>query len=245
MSFGFDSILSHSSFVPLPLDNLMDYPQSSQPDYFALGQSSSSMTVPHSSLADYDYTPLPYNPRLENAIISHPTLATNMRSDGPHAGRHNVGFNLLPSSPSVPNSTTGHRSTATRASSPTAKSPDSKAVVSNADSDEGEDRQSVESADPILQEAVRRRRVASDQKRRDDLRDGFTYLKSTLPPVNPKFESKAKVLHRAARHIGRLEAKLETAKNEIRRLETANDELNAYRLRDANEARAWDNLSSY
>ncbi|KAF9071377.1 hypothetical protein BDP27DRAFT_526829 [Rhodocollybia butyracea] len=273
MSFGFDPLdpnLSRSSFAPpphLPFDNsiYLQHPTNppSLPDYSGLSNTSRSPTpfhyAPHPSSADRRYTvaaPLPsrHYPHLENAIISHPTLADTL-PDGPHSGRHNFGFNPSPS-PSVPNATTtGHRSNrftaAARASPPTAyKSPNSK--TSDADSDEGdeeEDMQSGGSVDPILQEAFRRRRVTSDQKRRDDLRDRFTYLKSVLPPINPKFESKVKAVDRAARHIKRLEGKLETAKNEIRqleaKLETANDELNTYRLRDANEAHAWDNLSSY
>ncbi|KAF9071380.1 hypothetical protein BDP27DRAFT_1361935 [Rhodocollybia butyracea] len=245
MSFGFDPDLSHS-FVPpppFPLANSIFYLHDqcptnlpSLPDYSSsLGHSSSPMTAaPHSSSADYSYTPLPY-PHLENAIISHPSLATNTLSDGPYSGRRNVGFNPLSISSSVPNATTtGRRSnrfnpvsgTTTRASAPAA----SKSPETNDDSDEGEeeeDAQSAGSVDPILQEAVRKKRIASDKKRRGDVRDGFTYLKSTLPPIDLKFESKVKVLNRAAKYIKRLEAKLEKA----------NNELHAYRLRD--ETQAW------
>jgi len=44
-------------------------------------------------------------------------------------------------------------------------------------------------------EAVRRQRIESEQKRRDDLRDGYARLKSTLPSINQK-SSKIVLLER-------------------------------------------------
>lgn len=44
-------------------------------------------------------------------------------------------------------------------------------------------------------EAVRRQRIESEQKRRDELRDGYARLKSTLPSINQK-SSKVTLLDR-------------------------------------------------
>ncbi|KAF9061245.1 hypothetical protein BDP27DRAFT_366083 [Rhodocollybia butyracea] len=164
-----------------------------------------------------------------------------MLSDGQHFGRRPLGPNPESSSPSGIYATTGRRSNHFNpVSGPTTRAcvlAASMSPNSNDDSDEGEEEdyaQSPGSVDPILREAVRRERIEADQKRRDNLRDGFASLRSTLPPTNQK-SSKTKVLVHAVKHIRRLEAKLETA----------NNELNAYRLRDANEVQAWYRHSSY
>jgi chromosome segregation ATPase len=80
-------------------------------------------------------------------------------------------------------------------------------------------------------EAVRRQRIESEQKRRDELRDGYARLKSTLPSINQK-SSKVTLLDRAASHIkyldavrNRLEAQLKAADDEVNRLRNVNEAL--------------------
>ncbi|THV06563.1 hypothetical protein K435DRAFT_743685 [Dendrothele bispora CBS 962.96] len=83
----------------------------------------------------------------------------------------------------------------------------------------------------VRREAVRRQRIESEQKRRDDLRDGYSRLKSTLPSINQK-SSKIVLLERAASHIkyldavkNRLEAQLKVAEDEVNRLRNVNEVL--------------------
>ncbi|KAF9071391.1 hypothetical protein BDP27DRAFT_527147 [Rhodocollybia butyracea] len=86
----------------------------------------------------------------------------------------------------------------------------------------------------VLQEAVRRQRNVSDQKRRDDLKGGFKRLRSALP--TDRKLSYAELLKYAVQYIMDLIATRDQLKAE---LETTKDELNAYRLRYANEAQGW------
>lgn len=243
------------------LDNSMDYLQyptspPSPPNYSSsLGlsnPSSSPMTfhsVPLSSLADYGYAPTAFSPSrpytpLENASISPPTLTYSLSnadasSDEQHSGRRSRGSN--PSPPPVPYAATVPRShrfnpigaPATRASARTAASKRRNSKTNNDDSDEGEEEeyaQSTGSVDP-RREAVRRQRIESEQKRRDELRDGYARLKSTLPSINQK-SSKVTLLDRAASHIkyldavrNRLEAQLKAADDEVNRLRNVNEAL--------------------
>lgn len=219
---------------------------------------SSPMTfhpVTLSSLGEYSYAPgtfstpsRPFTP-VENASISPPTLSYSLSnadasSDDQHStGRHSRGSNPSPP-PSVPYAATVPRShrynpigvpppTRTSARTAASKRRNSK-TANNDDSDEGEEEEYQHSSggggvDP-RREAVRRQRIESEQKRRDELRDGYARLKSTLPSINQK-SSKVTLLDRAASHIKYLDAvrnRLET------QLKAADDEVN--RLRNVNEA---------
>ncbi|KAF8514348.1 hypothetical protein BU17DRAFT_94630 [Hysterangium stoloniferum] len=78
-------------------------------------------------------------------------------------------------------------------------------------------------------EEIRRQRIESEQRRRDELREGYARLKHTLPVSNQK-SSKVSLLDRAVVHIRHLE----TAQANIQsRLNTAEEELR--RQRDVNE----------
>ncbi|KAF9071388.1 hypothetical protein BDP27DRAFT_1419179 [Rhodocollybia butyracea] len=278
MSFGF----SHSSSVPPPpfhSYNLMDYqypqyPTNSSQHHYSSSLASNTSSSPASMAfhsaprSDYAYasaSPLPsrrYAP-LENSTISPLAQANNANtlSDGRNSGRRSHGSNPSPSSPSgLYATTTGPRSrrfdpisvpTPRASTSAASKSPNSS--TSNDDWDEEE---SAESVDPTLREAVRRERIVSDQKRRDELKHGFTRLKSTLPQTDQRLRQ-AELLNFAVKHIRQLEAKLtnaapaervrqleaelETATEHVRQLEaeleTAHNELNAYKRHY--EAQAW------
>jgi len=164
---------------------------------------------------------------------------TGTASDGQHSARRSLGSNPLPSSSSGRYAARSRRfdpiSVPTpRTSAPAAsKNPNSNA--SNYDWDEGEEEyaQSPGSVDS-LQEAVRRQRNVSDQKRRDDLKGGFKRLRSALP--TDRKLSYAELLKYAVQYIMDLIATRDQLKAE---LETTKDELNAYRLRYANEAQGW------
>ncbi|KAG9084337.1 hypothetical protein FS749_005303 [Ceratobasidium sp. UAMH 11750] len=80
-------------------------------------------------------------------------------------------------------------------------------------------------------EEIRRQRIESEQRRRDDLREGFARLKDVLPVSNQK-GSKMALLDRATSHIRYLEAlqqqmqsKLTTSEMEVTRLRQINEAL--------------------
>lgn len=80
-------------------------------------------------------------------------------------------------------------------------------------------------------EGVRRQRIESEQRRRDDLREGYARLKDALPQSNQK-GSKCVLLDRAVQHIRylemarhALELKLNHAEIEARRLQQVSEAL--------------------
>lgn len=56
----------------------------------------------------------------------------------------------------------------------------------------------------VRREEIRRQRIESEQRRRDELRDGYRRLKDVLPVSNQK-SSKVSLLDRATTHIKYLE----------------------------------------
>ncbi|KAJ7508625.1 hypothetical protein B0H11DRAFT_2153067 [Mycena galericulata] len=80
-------------------------------------------------------------------------------------------------------------------------------------------------------EATRRQRIEAEQRRRDELRDGYAKLKDVLPVSNQK-SSKVSLLDRATSHISVLESenkalqdRIASLEDEIRRLQTINEKL--------------------
>lgn len=80
-------------------------------------------------------------------------------------------------------------------------------------------------------EEVRRQRIESEQRRRDELRDGYRRLKDVLPVSNQK-SSKVSLLDRATTHIRTLEMahshmimKINELETEIARLRNVNETL--------------------
>ncbi|KJA28464.1 hypothetical protein HYPSUDRAFT_197325 [Hypholoma sublateritium FD-334 SS-4] len=80
-------------------------------------------------------------------------------------------------------------------------------------------------------EIVRKQRIESEQRRRDELRDGYNRLKDTLPPTNQK-TSKVSLLDRATGHIRAIESqnrelieRVKSAEHEVHRLRTVNEAL--------------------
>ncbi|KAF8624220.1 hypothetical protein AX15_005986 [Amanita polypyramis BW_CC] len=78
-------------------------------------------------------------------------------------------------------------------------------------------------------ETIRKQRIESEQRRRDELREGYARLKETLPASNQK-SSKVSLLDRATSHIRYLESVNEQLE---KRLQIAEAEVN--RLRNVNE----------
>jgi hypothetical protein len=99
------------------------------------------------------------------------------------------------------------------------------------DDDDEEFRPTTATGSPdSRRETIRRQRIESEQRRRDELRDGYARLKDTLPASNQK-SSKVSLLDRATGHL----RYLETVKEQLEiRLKTAEAEV--HRLRNVNEA---------
>ncbi|KIM88739.1 hypothetical protein PILCRDRAFT_95401 [Piloderma croceum F 1598] len=80
-------------------------------------------------------------------------------------------------------------------------------------------------------EATRRQRIEAEQRRRDELRDGYAKLKDVLPVSNQK-SSKVSLLERATNHIANLEqstaemqARLTHLEQEVKRLRAINEKI--------------------
>jgi len=80
-------------------------------------------------------------------------------------------------------------------------------------------------------EATRKQRIEAEQRRRDELRDGYAKLKDVLPVSNQK-SSKVSLLERATNHIISLEAvnrelqnRLATLESEMHRLRALNEKI--------------------
>lgn len=80
-------------------------------------------------------------------------------------------------------------------------------------------------------ETIRRQRIESEQRRRDELREGYRRLKDSLPVSNQK-SSKVSLLDRATTHIkylevsnNQLQTRLQQAEAEVARLRNVNEAL--------------------
>ncbi|RPD65020.1 hypothetical protein L227DRAFT_494428 [Lentinus tigrinus ALCF2SS1-6] len=89
----------------------------------------------------------------------------------------------------------------------------------------------AESLANTRKEATRRQRIEAEQRRRDELRDGYARLKDVLPVSNQK-SSKVSLLERATNHIVNLEktnrqlqARLASLEAEVSRLRALNEKI--------------------
>ncbi|KAF9015751.1 hypothetical protein BDQ17DRAFT_1386429 [Cyathus striatus] len=246
------------SYMDNGLDYLQYPPQSPNFSGVSIGLPPSSSPVAFNSLnlsgglGDYTYsspsftasTPArPYTPA-DGASISPPTLTYNlsageMSSDGIASGRHSRGSGTHSPPASIPYAATVPRShrfnpiaaPATRTSVRAAHRRRSSRSNDESD-DEDDDFQPAANAGSAdsRRETIRKQRIESEQRRRDELRDGYARLKDTLPPSNQK-SSKVSLLDRATSHI----RYLETVKEQLEiRLKSTEAEVN--RLRNVNEA---------
>jgi hypothetical protein len=241
------------TYMDSGLDYLQPYPQS--PSYgVSIGLPTTSspisfntLNLTNNTIGDYTYSSSPARPYTppDGASISPPTLAYTLSagelsSDGmPSSGRHSRGSGTQ-SPPAIPYAATVPRShrfnpimaPTTRASVRGAHR--RRSSRSNDDSDDEDD-----DFHPILppggsadsrRETIRKQRIESEQRRRDELRDGYARLKETLPASNQK-SSKVSLLDRATSHLRYLDTVREQLEN---RLKTAEAEV--HRLRNVNEA---------
>lgn len=235
------------------LDFMQSYPHDSPAFGVPIGLPSPAMglnALNLTTVGDYTYSSpaRPYTPP-DGASISPPALggytlsAGELSSDGlpPTSGRASRGSGTHSPPASLPYGATVPRShrfnpimaPATRASvRGTHRRRGS--MRSNDDSDDEDDDfqpSSVPSGSPdSRREAIRKQRIESEQRRRDELRDGYARLKETLPASNQK-SSKVSLLDRATSHLRYLDSVREQLENKLRMAEAE-----VQRLRNVNEA---------
>ncbi|KAF8079057.1 hypothetical protein FPV67DRAFT_1663712 [Lyophyllum atratum] len=220
------------------LDNGMDYlqPYPPSPAYgVSIGlpnQSDSplsfaSLNLP-ATVGDYTYASPPARPYTpaDGASLSPPTLsytlsAGELSSDGMPSGRHSRGSGSH-SPPAIPYAATvprSHRFNPIMA--PTTRASD----------EEFQPTSLIGNGTDSRRETIRKQRIESEQRRRDELRDGYARLKETLPASNQK-SSKVSLLDRATSHLRyldtvreQLEARLKSAEQEVHRLRNVNEAL--------------------
>lgn len=238
------------------LDSYLQYPQS-PPAFTGLGLPQTTSPVAFNNLSlggnmgDYTYSPMaapspgrPYTPN-EGASISPHTLtyslsAGEMSSDNTSgrasrgSGTHSPPNATVPYPATVPRSQRFNPIAAPAASRPILRHKRRASRSNDESEDEDEEFQPIAAAggsnDSSRRETIRKQRIESEQRRRDELRDGYARLKDTLPPSNQK-SSKVSLLERATGHI----RYLETVKEQLElRLKSAEAEV--HRLRNVNEA---------
>ncbi|KAI5998029.1 hypothetical protein EDD15DRAFT_2386780 [Pisolithus albus] len=236
--FGYDS---------LNLEPYLQYPQSPYGvSTMALpGPSSSSPRLDFDSLnlantiGEYSYSSAPYATASPGRPytppdngISPPAVynisAGELSSDSLNSGRRSRGsgthspasVHSVPYAAAVPRS---HRFNPIAAPATRSATKSARRKSRNEDSDdEDEEFQPAASNsgnNDARRETIRKQRIESEQRRRDELRDGYRRLKDALPVSNQK---SSKYLEMTAQQ---LQARLQQAENEVQRLRTVNEAL--------------------
>jgi hypothetical protein len=239
------------------LDNGMDYlqPYPPSPAYgVSIGlptQSDSPLSFANLNLpttvGDYTYASSPARPytptdgaSLSPPMLSYALSAGELSSDGLPSGRRSRGSGSLSPPASIPYAATVPRShrfnpvVAPNVRASVRAAHRRRSSRSNDDSDD-EDEEFQPSSLPVgndsRRETIRKQRIESEQRRRDELRDGYARLKETLPASNQK-SSKVSLLDRATSHLRyldtvreQLEARLKAAEQEVHRLRNVNEAL--------------------
>jgi hypothetical protein len=242
-----------SSFAYMENDFL--YPSNSPADLgvpIGLPQTMSPMDISSVNLPEYTFSSPafapPPSPPAELANISPPMLTYNLSgaelSDTLQSGRlsRSSGAHSPPNYATVPRSQR-FNPIAVPANRPATRAAHRRKASRSTTQDESDDDDDEEfkPGGPLTaatgdasrdsrRETVRKQRIESEQRRRDELREGYARLKETLPASNQK-ASKVSILDRAVSHIKYLEAVKEQL--EVR-LKGADHEV--HRLRNVNEA---------
>ncbi|KAI4526637.1 hypothetical protein EV122DRAFT_213798 [Schizophyllum commune] len=208
-----------SEYIHFPHESPMQYADMSLPPV----ASSEPMDFQTLNMSNYDtnyassatYSPArPITP-LDGASISphalaYPPSAGELSSDGMTSGRRSRG-----SGSPAPYSTAqraAHRYTpmGNPATRPRVRAQRKGSLKSNDDRDSDEDDDDFQPIGPAIggvdskRETIRRQRIESEQRRRDELREGYARLKDTLPRT-PQKSSKVVLLDRAVCRIKHLE----------------------------------------
>jgi hypothetical protein len=250
-SFAYDSLSNLEPYLQYPQSPYgvstmaLPGPSSSSPrlDFNSLNLTNTLGEYSYSSSASYTTASpgRPYTPP-DNGI-SPPAVYNlsggELSSDGLTSGRRSRGSGThSPSSVhSVPYATVprSHRFNPIAAPATRSATKATRRKSRNEDSDDEDD--DFQPAIPagastdVRRETIRRQRIESEQRRRDELRDGYRRLKDALPVSNQK-SSKVSLLDRATTHVKYLEmtaqqlqTRLQQAENEVQRLRTVNEAL--------------------
>jgi len=245
------------NYMDAPLDAYLAYDQS--PNGFnTLGLPVAASPIAFnplnlSSAAAYTYSSMgasparPYTPP-DGASISPHSLAYDL-SGGEHAsdpscGRASHGSGRSSPTPSIPSPGPTYSATIPRShrfnpmAAPASSRPTlrHKRRASRSHDDTEDEDDDFQPAPPVggsnesRRETIRKQRIESEQRRRDELREGYGRLKEALPQTNQK-SSKVSLLERATGHIRYLETVKESLEQ---RLKAAEAEV--HRLRNVNEA---------
>ncbi|KAG6842394.1 hypothetical protein C0991_007524 [Blastosporella zonata] len=155
---------------------------------------------PHGSLP-LSTSPPPPSPDMYDPL-SPPVSGSDTSGDGIHYHSNSSAANSP--APSRANSLV-HRSVRYNPTpSPTSSSGRRRSRSQDSDDDNDMGASFVENLANTRKEATRRQRIEAEQRRRDELRDGYAKLKDVLPVSNQK-SSKVSLLERATNHISSLE----------------------------------------
>jgi hypothetical protein len=235
------------------MENEFLYPSNSPADLgvpIGLPQTMSPMDISSVNMPEYTFSSssfaAPPSPPTELGNISPPMLSynlsgTEMSSDALPSGRLSRSGAHSPSNYATVPRSQRFNPIAVPANRPATRAVHRRKASRSTTQDDSEDEDdeefkpggSIATADASRdsrRETVRKQRIESEQRRRDELREGYARLKETLPASNQK-ASKVSILDRAVSHIKYLEAVKEQL--EVR-LKGADHEV--HRLRNVNEA---------
>ncbi|KAK7063825.1 transcription factor [Favolaschia claudopus] len=187
---------------------------------------------PHVPVLPHSASPPPPSPDMYDPL-SPPLSGSDTSADGLYQGSNSSGANS-PSS-SRANSLVHRHVRYNPTPSPTSSSgghpPRRRRGRSQDSDDEDMNLLYTENLAQNRKEATRRQRIEAEQRRRDELRDGYAKLKDVLPVSNQK-SSKVSLLDRATSHIVVLESenkalqeRIANLEEEIRRLQSINEKL--------------------
>ncbi|KAF8963866.1 hypothetical protein BDZ97DRAFT_1661112 [Flammula alnicola] len=184
-----------------------------------------SNSPPHVSLPLAN-SPPPPSPEMYDPL-SPPLSGSDTSGDGIYHHSNSSGANSPSSSRGHSLVHRSHRYNPTP--SPTSSSSRRRSRSQDSDDDDNMGIAFVENLANSRKEATRRQRIEAEQRRRDELRDGYAKLKDALPVSNQK-SSKVSLLERATNHIIALEKE-----NKELQTKLAFIEAEAKRLRALNE----------
>ncbi|KAH9486340.1 hypothetical protein JR316_0000404 [Psilocybe cubensis] len=232
-AMGYPPSLASYASIPHPSARAQIVPDI-HPNYLAMQQQQQQQHYPGNVFASspaLSNTPPPPSPDNYEAL-SPPLSGSDTSADGLYHHSNS-------SSANSPSSSRGHslvhRTTPNRYNpppSPSSSGSRHRRGRSQGDSDDEEmglAYNAVENLANTRKEATRRQRIEAEQRRRDELRDGYAKLKDALPSSNQK-SSKVTLLERATNHIRALEEENQQLQKRIAELEA-----DAQRLRALNE----------
>lgn len=251
-SFGYDSFadqfLSYTAASPygIPLSQAQSPPlafsqlnlSSSTPDSFTTFNNGYSTTSPPPTPPGNQR---PFTP-VDIAVSPHVTTALHSEDGFTSSGSKSRSERSVSPKGSQLVQRTGRRNSVASATRPSSKASRRRKDTDDFDSDDdgndidyspggldGDDRPKAGGAK--RKDEVRRQRIESEQRRRDELREGYRKLKEVLPASNQK-ASKVSLLDRATMHIRYLEitqqqlqARVQQAELETQRLRLVNEKM--------------------